>query len=116
MSDDARTAEVQCRLGAELTDLDRVPEAVAAYEAALQLSVPRGDVATQALAHWGLGRLHILHYEMARARTHLDAALELLPTLSEDADLVQLLVDAVRARVFSRDHSSAVERPSCSRS
>src|SRR5207237_63233 len=31
------------------------------------------------------------------------------PTAREDPDLVQLLVDAVRARAFSRDHSSAVE-------
>ena len=103
----AMVAEVQCRLAAELLDLGRLPDAVAAYEAALAAFVGRGDQTGQASAHWGLGRLHLGRYDLIAAVSHLDAALRLWPAGREDAELTRLLVDAARAKVFSGDAVAA---------
>src|SRR5437773_12508673 len=46
---------------------------------------------------------------MAAARGHLDAALQAWPPEHRNAELVQLLVAAVRANVLSGDHSAALE-------
>jgi DNA-binding CsgD family transcriptional regulator len=103
----ARAAEVQCRLAGELFDLNRLPDALAAYEAALAAFERRGDRAGQASAHWGLGRLHLGRYDIRAAETHLDAALRLRPAEPEDADLARLLVDAARAKAFNADAVAA---------
>jgi DNA-binding CsgD family transcriptional regulator len=109
LGDPARAAEVQCRLAAELFDLNRLPDALAAYEAALASFEERGDRSGQASVHWGLGRLHLGRYDMRAAVTHLDAALRFWPTQREDAELARLLVDTVRAKWFSADAVSAIQ-------
>src|SRR5205814_835601 len=57
-ADSARAAEVSHRLAGELYDLNKLPEALAAFEAAFvsygRLNNPGG----QALAQWGIARLH----------------------------------------------------------
>jgi transcriptional regulator with XRE-family HTH domain/tetratricopeptide (TPR) repeat protein len=105
----ARAADIQCRLAAELVDLDHSSEALAAYEAALESATPRGDQAVQARARWGLGRLELNRYNMAAAGSHLDLALQVWPPERDPAELVQLLVDAVRAKVFSGQPSGALD-------
>jgi DNA-binding CsgD family transcriptional regulator len=99
----AHAAEVQCRLAAELYDLNRLPDALAAFEAALATFEHSGDQAGQASAHWGLGRLHLGRYDFVAGVRHLDAALRLWPPDRENAELARLLVDTVRAKVFSGD-------------
>src|SRR5262249_44066444 len=70
----ARAADIQCRLAAELLDLDRSSEALASYAAALESATRSGDQGLQARAHWGLGRLELNRYNMAAAGSHLDLA------------------------------------------
>ena len=105
----ARVAEIQCRLGAELFDLNRLPEAIAAYEAALSAFEASGDHAGQASVHWGLGRLHLGRYDLIAAVTHLDTALRLWPSEGDDAELARLMVDAARAKTFSADRDAAIQ-------
>jgi DNA-binding CsgD family transcriptional regulator len=100
---------VQCRLAAELADLNRLPEALDAYANALVVYRQRGDQAGQATVHWGLGRLHLGRYDMEAAVKHLDAAIGVWPVEREDAELSRLLVDAARAKVFGGDRSGAIE-------
>jgi DNA-binding NarL/FixJ family response regulator len=104
-----RAAEVQCRMAAELLDLNRVSEARAAYDGALAVFQQLGDDAGQAVAQWGLGRLSLGRYEMRAAATYLDAALRLWPAGREDADLARLMVDSARAKVFSANQAAAAQ-------
>jgi DNA-binding CsgD family transcriptional regulator/tetratricopeptide (TPR) repeat protein len=102
-------AEVQRRLAGELYDLNCLPKAVAAYEAALAMFENLGDDAGQALVHWGLGRLHDSRYDMVAAVRHLDEAVRLWPTQRKDADLARLLADSARAKTFSGDSDAALQ-------
>ena len=100
LGDSARAAEVSYRLAGELNDLNKVAEALAAYEAAFvsygRLNNQRG----QALAQWGIARLHQGRYDMATTDRHAAQALRLWPLDRQDADLVHLLVDAARIKAF----------------
>jgi DNA-binding CsgD family transcriptional regulator len=109
LGEPAHAAEVQCRMAAELFDLYRLPDALAAYEAALATFEQVGDQAGQASAHWGLGRLHVGRYDFATAVLHLDAALRLWPPDGENPELARLLTDTVRAKVFSGDALAAIQ-------
>ena len=104
-----RVAEIQCRLGAELFDLNRLPDALSAYEAALSAFEASGDHTGQASVHWGLGRLHLGRYDLITAVTHLDTALRLWPKEREDAELARLMVDTARAKTFSADRDAAIQ-------
>ena len=73
LGEPAHVAEVQCRLAAELYDLNRLPDALAAYEAALATFGQVGDQAGQASVHWGQGRLHLGRYDFVAAVQHVDA-------------------------------------------
>jgi len=106
--DSPRAAEVWRRLGDELYDLNRLPDALAAFDAALAIFERLGEMAGQALVHRSIGRLHQGRYDMARAVEHFDAALRVWPADREDAELVGVLVNAARARLYAG--SSGEER------
>jgi DNA-binding CsgD family transcriptional regulator/tetratricopeptide (TPR) repeat protein len=100
LDDPATAAEVQYKLGGELFDMARSSEALAAYEASLgsfrRLNNQRG----QALAHWGIARLHEGLYDMASAEPHVNEALRLWPAERQDTEFVRLLSDATRIKAF----------------
>jgi DNA-binding CsgD family transcriptional regulator/tetratricopeptide (TPR) repeat protein len=100
-------AKVQCRLARELFDLNRLPEVAVMYGAALAVYEDVSDRAGQAVAHWGMGRMHQARYDMQATVHHLDAALSLWPPEREDAELIRLLHDATRANVFSANWDAA---------
>ncbi len=100
LDDARRVAEVQYRLGGELVDMARVSEALVAYEAALGGFKRLGDRQGQALAHWGIARLHQGVYDMASAEPHVDEALRLWPAERQDSEFVRLLSDATRIKAF----------------
>jgi predicted ATPase/DNA-binding CsgD family transcriptional regulator len=102
-------AEVQQRLASELYDLNRLPEALAAYESALRAFEQLGDGAGLASVHWGLGRLHDSRYDMVAAVHHLDEALRFWPSALEDAGLARLLVDTARTKAFSGNWVEAMQ-------
>jgi tetratricopeptide (TPR) repeat protein len=108
VGDPESAAGVQYRLASELFDLNRLPEARAAYESALSTFERLGDGLGQALVHWGLGRLHHGSYDVAEAVVHLDKALRLWPSGDRDADLVHLLADAAGAAVRSGNNAHAI--------
>jgi DNA-binding NarL/FixJ family response regulator len=108
VGDPKSAAGVQYRLASELFDLNRLPEARAAYESALSTFERLGDGLGQALVHWGLGRLHHGSYDVAEAVVHLDKALRLWPSGDRDADLVHLLADAAGAAVHSGNNAHAI--------
>jgi DNA-binding NarL/FixJ family response regulator len=112
--DSPRAAEVRRRLGDELYDLNRLPDALAAFDAALATFERLGETTGQALVHRSIGRLHQGRYDMASAVEHLDAALRLWPSDREDAELVGLLLNAARARfhagLFSDERRALAER------
>jgi tetratricopeptide (TPR) repeat protein len=100
LDDPATGAEVQYKLGSELFDMARLSEALAAYEASLGSFRRLGNPLGQALAHWGIARLHEGVYEMASAEPHVDEALRLWPRERQDSELVRLLSDATRIKAF----------------
>jgi DNA-binding NarL/FixJ family response regulator len=108
VGDGERAAGVQYRLASELFDLNRLPEARAAYESALATFERLGDHMGQALVHWGLGRLNHGSYNISEAVVHLDKALGLWPSADREADLVRLLADAARAAVHSGNNAHAI--------
>jgi tetratricopeptide (TPR) repeat protein len=97
----ARAAEVQYKLGSELYDLNRLSEALAAHEASLDRFKRLGDRQGEALAHWGIARLHQGLYDFAAADPHVDEALRLWPQAGRSRELVVLLSDATRIKSFS---------------
>src|SRR5579859_1515483 len=109
VSDPARIADVQYRLADELYDLNRLPDALAAYEAALHGYQHLGDAQGQAFAQWGIARLHQGRYDMVSARLHVEEALRLWPEHRQDAEYVRLLVDAARINTFGGVAANAVE-------
>jgi DNA-binding NarL/FixJ family response regulator len=100
LDDARRVAEVQYKLGGELFDMARLSEALAAYDASLGGFKRLGDRQGQALAHWGIARLHQGVYEMASAEPHADEALGLWPAERRDSEFVRLLSDATRIKAF----------------
>jgi predicted ATPase len=96
----ARAAEIQIRLADELHDLNRLDEALAGYEAAGTRFEQLGDALGKARTGWGVARLHQGRYAMVPAEVHVDAALRLWPGEREDAEYVQLLVDAARIKTY----------------
>jgi tetratricopeptide (TPR) repeat protein len=98
--DPARLAEVQYRRGNELCDMNRLPEALSAYQTALALFKRLSDTTGQALVHRALGQLHQGRYDLVAASDHFNEALRLWPAEREDADFAWLLLYAARARVY----------------
>jgi DNA-binding NarL/FixJ family response regulator len=109
LGDTARGAQVQYKLGCELYDLNRQSEARDAYQAALSSFERLGDVQGPALAHWGIGRVHLGRYDVASAEPHLDSALRLWPARREDAELVRLIWDVTRARAIGGRKAESTE-------
>lgn len=103
-----QAAYVRCRRGSELYDLNALADAEAEYQTALATFQRAGDTKGQAVAQWGLGRIHQARYDMAQSVRILDEAVRLWPNDPEDANLVMLLVDAARARTFSGDPAAAI--------
>jgi DNA-binding NarL/FixJ family response regulator len=99
-ADSARAAEVSYRLAGELYDLNKLPEALAAFEAAFVSYGRLNNQGGQALAQWGIARLHQGRYDMATADRHAAEALRFWPHDQEDGALVHLLVDAARIKAF----------------
>jgi DNA-binding NarL/FixJ family response regulator len=106
--DTVRAADAQYRLAGELYDLNRLPEALTTFEAALANYGRLGNRGGQALAHWGMARLHQGRYDMQTADLHIEEALRLWPPERQDADLVRLLVDAARIRAYG-GYSGAID-------
>ena len=100
LADSARAADVSYRLAGELYDLNKLSEALAAFEAAFVSYGRLNNQGGQALAQWGIARLHQGRYDMATADRHAAEALRLWPPDRQDADLVHLLVDAARIKAF----------------
>jgi DNA-binding NarL/FixJ family response regulator len=98
--DEARAAEVRRKLGNELNDLNRRPEALAAYEAALVTFERKGDSLGQARVHRAIAWLHQSRYALSAAEPHLEAAMRLWPAEHHDADFAELLLDAARAKGY----------------
>jgi hypothetical protein len=71
MGDAARGAEVQYKLGGELYDLNRLSDALMAYEAALSNFKGLDNVLGQAFAHWGIARMYYGRYDIAFAEPHV---------------------------------------------
>ena len=105
----ARAAEVQYKLGSELYDLNRLSEALATYEACLDRFKRLGDRQGEALAHWGIARLHQGLYDFAAAEPHVDEALRLWPAEGQGRELVLLLSDATRIKAFGGSDEAANE-------
>jgi len=101
--DGPQTANVRRRLAEELYDLNRIDQAQSMFDAALARFERVGDELGQALVHAGIGRLHLGRYDSAVALRHLDHALSLWPPEREDAELLQLILMATRAKIFSAD-------------
>jgi hypothetical protein len=99
--DTLRAAEGRRRLGDELYDLNRLPEALAAFQVSLSTFERLGETTGQCLVHRSIGRLHQGRYDMTSSVQHLDAAVRLWPAEREDAELVGLLVNASRARFYA---------------
>jgi predicted ATPase len=98
--DSPSAADVGYRLAGELYDLNKLPEALAAFEAAFVSYSRLNNQRGQALAQWGIARLHQGRYDMASAERHAAEALRLWPPDRRDADLVHLLVDAARIKAY----------------
>jgi DNA-binding NarL/FixJ family response regulator len=99
--DDLETsAEVEYKLGGELFDMAKLSEALVAYEASLGSFIRLENQGGQALAHWGIARLHEGLYDMASAEPHVDEALRLWPPERPESELVRLLSDATRIKAF----------------
>jgi DNA-binding CsgD family transcriptional regulator/tetratricopeptide (TPR) repeat protein len=109
LRDARRAADVRCRLAGELYDLNRLPEAMAAYDAALASYSSLGDVQGQAFAHWGIAQLHQGRYDMASAATHVEDALGIWPPERQDAEFARLLVDAALISTHGGISAHAVE-------
>ncbi len=103
----AQAAEAEYRRAGELYDLNRLADALAAYQAALSTFELLGDTTGQARVHWGIGLVHRGRYDLAAAVPHFEAALRLWPAEREDAELASLQVDAARASYFSGDFAAA---------
>ena len=108
LRDALRAAEVRYRLANELYDLNRLADAIAAYEAALAEFARFGDALGQARVHGGLGRLHRGRYDFLQALPHFEAALRFWPYEREDAELAGLLLDFAGAKFYSVDYLSDV--------
>jgi DNA-binding NarL/FixJ family response regulator len=109
LGETARAAHAGYRLGSELYDLNRLADAVDAYEGALARFEFIGDSRGEALTHWGIARLHQGRYDMAAAKQHVDSALRLWSPEPEDREFVRLLVDAARAHTFAGDSQTGIE-------
>ena len=95
---------------AELYDLNRQPDALAAYEVMLATLGQVGDQAAQASVHWGQGRLHLGRYDfVADAVKARGRALRVWPPELENPELVRLLADGARAKLFSGDAAAAIQ-------
>jgi DNA-binding CsgD family transcriptional regulator/tetratricopeptide (TPR) repeat protein len=105
----AGAAEVQYKLGAELYDLNRLSEALASYEASLDSFKRLGDRQGQALAHWGIARLHQGRYNFVAAEPHVDEAVRLWPSEGQGRELVLLLCDATRIKSVGGSGEAANE-------
>jgi AAA ATPase domain len=105
--DDLRAAEVRCKLGSELNDLNRLPEALAVYAAALVAYERTADALGQARVHRAIGWVHQSHYALEAAEPHLEAAMQLWPAEHEDAEFAQLLLEAARAKTFLTQFTTA---------
>src|SRR5207248_5706229 len=103
----ARAADAQYRLASELYYLNQLPDALGAYQAALDSFEQLGDMLGQARVHWGIGLVHRGRYDLTAAMPHFQAALRLWPADRENAELASLQVDAARASNFSDDFSMA---------
>lgn len=102
-------AEVQYKLASELYDLNRLSEALAMYDASLDGFKRLGDHQGQALAHWGIARLHQGLYDLAAAEPHVDEALRLWPAERQGRELVLLLCDATRIKAVGGSDKAAKE-------
>ncbi len=100
-------AALQRKVAAELTHLNRIPEALATATAALVTYERLGDAAGQAMAHREIAWIHQLQSDLPAASPHLDAALALWPAEQEDANLARLLIDVARARTYALDYAEA---------
>jgi transcriptional regulator with XRE-family HTH domain/tetratricopeptide (TPR) repeat protein len=105
--DQARAADARYRLASELYYLNQLPDALGAYQEALDSFEQLGDMLGQARVHWGIGLVHRGRYDLTAAMPHFQAALRLWPADREDAELASLQVDAARASNFSGDFSMA---------
>ena len=106
--DELHAADVRYRLAQELFDLNRLADALSAYQAALDSFERLGDITAQMRVHRGIGLLHHGQYDMVAAVPHLDAALRLWPAGQEDAELAWLLLDASRVKFLVGDFAAAI--------
>ena len=107
--DEGMAARVQLRLAAELQDLNRLLDAVAAYEAALAAFEHLGTTRWNGFGALGCGRLHDFapHYACSRAPPGRGAAA--LAERGRTAELASLLADAARAKSFGGDSVGAIQ-------
>jgi len=111
--DQTRAADVFCRLAAELADMNRYEEALAAYRTALSTFERLHDTGGQAHAHRGMGRVYQGTYDLAAALPHVQAALDLSPPDEVSHRHALLQVQLARASYFSGDYVGA--RPAAER-
>jgi DNA-binding CsgD family transcriptional regulator len=100
-------AEVRCKLGSELNDLNYTQDSLGAYAAALSAFEGIGDGLGQARVQRAIGWVHQSHYAFADAVPHLEAAMHLWPAEHEDAEFGQLLLEAARANVYLTQFTAA---------